>query len=84
MYLNEHLTTYNHQILMSLKKAKKLRSDEGLHTFASVYTFEGKVYVKKDNGASNDDAILVKTPSMAHNLDEQLAATSTEQEASTT
>ena len=84
LYLNEHLTTYNHQILMSLKNSKKLRSGEGLHTFASVYTFEGKVYVKKDNGAYNDDAILVKTPSMAHNLDEQLAATSTEQEASTT
>ena len=82
LYLNEHLTTSNHQILMSLKKSKKLRLDEGLPTFASVYTFEGKVYVKKVINSSNIDAIFVKTLSMATEITNDYAAISLSKETS--
>ena len=60
LYINDNLTTYNFGILMQLKRERARRVIEDLPNFAVVYTFSGRVYVKIERGASNDDAMVIK------------------------
>lgn len=53
MYLNDHLTPYNHKILMELKKRRKMCSS-GADPFKSIYTFDGRVYVKLNNSTDQE------------------------------
>ena len=58
LYLNDNLTSYNHKILMELKKKRKIfaRSDD---PFSTIYSFEGKVFAKLKRDL-NMDSIHIK------------------------
>ena len=49
---------------MSLKRERKERVSLNKPVFQSVYTYEGKVYVKKVYGSPNSDALHIKNPKM--------------------
>ena len=59
--LNEYLTTYNFDILKKLKAEKKRCADEKMTCFETLYTFEGRVYIKKTRTNDKNDAICVNT-----------------------
>ena len=46
LFINESLTQYNFSLLKLLKSEKKRRIDANLPSFQSVFSFDGKVYVK--------------------------------------
>ena len=64
IYANDYLTRYNFKILMTLKKLKKENSLENPWPFKSLYSFEGKVYVKQGTGNEAENSVHVKYPSM--------------------
>ena len=57
LYVNEILTSYNFEILKKLKSEKKRRSENSETSFHSVYSFEGKIFVKKL--PSNDSSMCI-------------------------
>ena len=89
LFINDHLTSYNYAILKSLKSEKKSRTDAGLTSFDSVYTYEGKVFVKKVRSNSPNNSIHISNPKMMKkfldeltpvqitNLDPEIPSTST-------
>ena len=62
LYINENLTTYNFKLLMQLKREKNLRREQNKPSFETVYTFEGKVYVKRSKEDSNQQAHHIRSP----------------------
>ena len=60
IYINDNLTAYNHSLLMSLKRDRTIRRNEGRPTFDTVYTFEGKVFVKRCRSDRNEEAVYIK------------------------
>ena len=62
LYVNDNMTSYNFDMLMEMKRVRKQKIDEGSMVFDSVYSFEGRVYVKRNRQDPNDRAILIKTP----------------------
>ena len=46
MFLNENLTQYNFSLLKLLKTEEKKHIQMGTITFTSVFSFDGKIYVK--------------------------------------
>lgn len=47
LYINEHLTSQNYEILKQLKKIRRDREEAGSGSnFFSVYSFNGRVYIK--------------------------------------
>ena len=49
-YLNGNLTSYNYNILMKLKKNRKdITNTSDSDPYASIYSFEGKIFVKLKN-----------------------------------
>ena len=65
LYLNDNLTPLNHSILMSAKRKKR---DESVSNIKSVYSFEGKVFVKFIVGGETSEALHVKNLSMVDGL----------------
>ena len=63
LYINEYLTSYNYSILKSLKTEKRRRSEGDLPNFHSVYSFEGKIYVKMHLDEQSNQALHVKNQS---------------------
>ena len=61
LYINEDLTSYNFALLMKLKRERKRRIAQNLAGFESVYTFEGKVFVKRNKNEDNKEAIYIKS-----------------------
>ena len=51
IFLNDNLTPYNHKILMDLKKTRKSFNQDS-DPFKSIYTFDGRVYVKLKNSSN--------------------------------
>ena len=60
-YLNENLSSYNFYLLMKMKRERKKRREEGVSTFESVYSFEGRVYAKKKSSDPSGSAVLIKS-----------------------
>ena len=60
LYLNDNLTSYNFKILMDLKRDRKRRKSDNMPHLESIYSFDGKVYVKKARTDSNKLATWVK------------------------
>ena len=60
LYVSDNLTAYNASLLMEIKKERTRRLSEGLSGFQTVYTFEGKVFVKMRREDKNDEAIYIK------------------------
>ena len=63
LYINEHLTSYNYSILKYLKTEKRRRSEGNLPNFHSVYSFEGKIYIKMHLDEQSNQAVHVKNHS---------------------
>ena len=61
LFINDNLTNLNFSIIMKLKELRKNRQASKLPCFESVYTFEGKPYIKIKRTDSNNDAIHVKS-----------------------
>ena len=64
LYINEYLTSYNYDILKKLKKEKKRLEKTGSPSFASVYSFEGRVFVKRNLDDGTNQATYVKNPTV--------------------
>ena len=78
LYLNEHLTTLNYNILKKLKSERDRRKDRNLANFDSIYTFEGRVYVKKNK---NDDRSFAVAVTNAKSMEKFLASLRSENDA---
>ena len=63
LFINDNLTTFNFGLLMQLKRERSRRLSENLPNFAVVYTFNGKVFIKIERGANNEDALNIKNAS---------------------
>ena len=61
LFLNDNLTSYNFSILMNLKRERKKMQEQNGKIFESVYSIDGKVFIKILKTNSNDSAIHVKT-----------------------
>ena len=61
MYLNDNLTGYNFEILKNAKKIRVLRKATNKPCFESVYTIDGRVFLKMKKDDSNDAAVHIKT-----------------------
>lgn len=57
LFVSDHLTQFNYSILNTLKAERRKRKDSELASFEYVFTFNGRVYVKK---SSNSDKILIR------------------------
>ena len=55
-YLNDNLTTYNYKILMALKNKSKTFTSEN-NPIASIYSHEGRVFVKLKNSLNEPNHI---------------------------
>ena len=64
LYINEYLTSYNYDILKKLKQEKKRLEENGSPSFASVYSFEGRVFVKRNLDDATNQAIHVRNPTV--------------------
>ena len=60
IYLNENLSSYNFNLLMKLKRERKRRREEGIATFESVYSVEGRVFVKRKSINPSESAVLIR------------------------
>ena len=49
---------------MSLKRERSRRRTENRPLFETIYSIDGKVFVKLTRGAPNQEAVNIKTPSM--------------------
>ena len=47
LFLNENLTHYNFALLKLLKNERKRRVDANIESFTSVFSFDGKIYVRR-------------------------------------
>jgi len=75
LFINEYLTSHNLNLLMNLKKLRRQRALENLPCYTSVYSFDGKIFVKLDRNDNNIASIQVKTApdiaSLLNRLEEQ-------------
>ena len=62
LFVNDNLTSYNFRILMKLKNERKIRIENGKKCFASVYTYEGRVFVKLNREDPSTAAINIRGP----------------------
>ena len=74
LYIIEHLTSYNYSLLKALKSEKKHRYENNLPNFNSVYSFEGKVYVKLPGDESPNLALHIKNPASMNEFLRKLVA----------
>ena len=77
LYINDNLTPYNLALLRDLKSEKSCRSSEGLSSFHAVYTFHGKVFVKRTVGQTAGDAVWIKTPEASQEFLRSLSTATT-------
>ena len=60
LYINDHLTLYNHKILIGLKTKRRTFSREN-DPFKSIYTHDGRVFCKLIKDGERE-GIHIKTP----------------------
>ena len=68
LYINDDLTAYNLEILKSLKTEKKKLSDDNMDCFETVYSFEGRIFIKKNRSDDRSSAIWVNSKSKLQNI----------------
>ena len=61
LYISENLTSYNFRLLRSLKEEKKRRNDNNETNFDSVYSFEGRIFVKKVRSSDKNSSIPISS-----------------------
>ena len=63
LYMNDDLTSFNYGLMKRVKNMSKLRVQNLKMTFETVYSFNGRVFVKLKRSDSSDSAILIKNSS---------------------
>ena len=63
LFINENLTSLNYSLIKKLKSEKKRRSENNLANFEVVYTYQGKVFVKKERARGNEGTTHITTNS---------------------
>ena len=81
LYINDNLTTFNFSMLMQLKRIRAERKNSNKVVFETVYTIEGKVFVKMHRADSNDEAKYIKSEAV---LDEFIRSLDTNESAPST
>ena len=61
--MNDNLTGYNFNLFMKLKSEKKRRSEGNLKNFDSLYTIDGKIFIKMSRLSANKESYYVKNRS---------------------
>ena len=61
VYLNENLSSYISNLIMKLQREPKRQREEGIATFESVYSFEGRVFVKRKSTDPSESAMLFRS-----------------------
>ena len=73
IYINDYLTSYNYKIL-KLAKEERRRNNESLNPlFETVYSFNGRIFIKKRSSNSSSEDILVKSPENLNEIIRQLS-----------
>ena len=73
IYINDHLTNYNYKILKLAKEERK-RNNENLNClFETVYSYNGRVFIKKNRSDPTAEAILIKSPESLHEIVNKLS-----------
>ena len=62
LFVNDSLTSYNFKLLMKLKNEKRMRIENDRTTFASVYSYEGKIFIKMTRNEPQTAALHIKSP----------------------
>ena len=63
LFINENLTGYNFDLLKKLKRERKSRLDSNcVNKIESVYTFDGKVFVKTNVSSISSGSLHIKNP----------------------
>ena len=68
LFINDNLTSFNYSLLKRLKSESKRRIDLHKRSFATVYSYNGKVYVKLCRTDLTENAIHIKYPSCIDSL----------------
>ena len=63
-YINDNLTSYNYNLFKTLKLERDHLREIQRQTFEVVYSYEGKIFVKKKKGDSKEDALHIRTVSL--------------------
>ena len=72
LFINEKLSKYNYEILKTLKNERKKRESDSSANFASVYSFEGKIYAKKLVNGERSAGIPISSRKSMNNFLSQL------------
>ena len=75
-YLNDNLTSYNHGILMKLKRDRKSYPNTS-DPYSSIYSFEGKVYVKLKREPNQNGLHIKDVDQLSKFLDEVKSSSNT-------
>ena len=67
LFINDDLTSFNFKILMDLKNHRK-SIERNEDPFTSIYTRDGRIYIKLKENDPNANGILVKTPAYLREL----------------
>ena len=63
LYMNDNLTSHNFNLFMMLKNEKKRRSENNLKNFDTLYTIDGKIFVKISRQMANNETVHIKNRS---------------------
>ena len=77
LYINDNLTRFNQGLLRELKRNRSLKLSKGLSAPESIYTFQGKVFAKRERGAPNSATIWVKNEECLRNFVSEISAPQT-------
>ena len=66
LVINENVTSLNYSLSKKLKSVKKRRSENDLENFEVVYTYQGKVFMKKERTRGNEGTIHITTNYSLH------------------
>ena len=84
LFLNDNLTSYNYSILSKLKYIRKERRECNKCVFESVYSIDGKIYIKMKSQDPNSESKHIKTncvlDELVAELDEPVQTTTTRNE----
>ena len=62
LFVNNSLTSYNFRLLMKLKNQKKMKIENDKTTFASVYSYGGKIFIKMCRNEPQTAALHIESP----------------------
>lgn len=73
IYINDYLTNYNYKILKLAKEERKRNYENLTVLFETVYSFNGRIFIKKRRSDPTTEAILVKSPENLEEIVKKLA-----------